>query len=263
MINFINSIVLLKGMIIVTYTEIALKGRNRHKFENKLVFNIIDCLKKNRVKYRKVKRIRGRILIDTDEKCPELANVFGIGSFSYALTCDADDIKGNIDFFIKKVKGSFKISSRIIEKNEKLSREKLNVALGSFVQNKTKAEVDLNNPDHELFVEVMGDKAYLFDEKIDGLGGLPIGTQGIVNVVVDSRRSLLAAVLMMKRGCKVQLYLRKKVDYSVLKKYEYGFKLKVIDELNEFIPSISEDNFNPLVGFSDKEIKELCKRYGL
>ena len=40
-----------------------------------------------------------------------------------------------------------------------------------------------------------------------------------------------AGLKMMKRGCTVNIYKEKDIDYSELKEYEYGFKIKEIDHI--------------------------------
>ena len=61
--------------------------------------------------------------------------------------------------------------------------------------------VDLSRPDIELFIEVRNNRAFLFRKVIDGPGGLPLGTQGRVLTIVDGERGMVAAWMMMKRGC--------------------------------------------------------------
>ena len=64
--------------------------------------------------------------------------------------------------------------------------------------------VDLSNPDLEIFIEVRDNDTYIYHEKIPGPGGLPLGTQGKVVVLLSSGiDSPVAAYLMMKRGCQV------------------------------------------------------------
>jgi tRNA uracil 4-sulfurtransferase len=64
-------------------------------------------------------------------------------------------------------------------------------------------KVDLETPDIEVFVEVRDDKSYLYAETLQGPGGLPVGSQGRVLVLLKDLHSLIAAWLMMKRGCTI------------------------------------------------------------
>jgi thiamine biosynthesis protein ThiI len=261
-------------MIIVNYNEIALKGKNRNIFENKLVFNIADCLRKNNVRYKQIRKVWGRILIETDSECPELENVFGISSISCATECSASlaDIRQNSESFIKKLKGSFCVDSRVIESKTKLTKSMINNELGEYIRTESNAAVDLTRPDNTLFVEIIGDKAYLFEHKIAGPGGLPVGSEGTVFVELKDRKSLLAAVLMMKRGCKIILEISKKIDYSKLKRFEYGFKLKAVKNKDcniALVTGATLDDYEtnsglmPLIGLRNEDILQQYERHGL
>jgi thiamine biosynthesis protein ThiI len=64
--------------------------------------------------------------------------------------------------------------------------------------------VDLTNPDREIFVEMRQSKSYVFTETVEGVGGLPLGTQGkMVSLVSGGIDSPVATWLMMKRGIEV------------------------------------------------------------
>ena len=65
-------------------------------------------------------------------------------------------------------------------------------------------EVDLDDPDMTLFVECRADDAYVFLEKRDGPGGLPVGTQRpVVALVSGGIDSPVAAWEMLRRGCPI------------------------------------------------------------
>ena len=49
--------------VVIRYGEISLKGKNRFIFEGRLVDNIKDCFEKNNVKFEKIEKPRGRIII--------------------------------------------------------------------------------------------------------------------------------------------------------------------------------------------------------
>lgn len=62
-------------------------------------------------------------------------------------------------------------------------------------------KVDLTKPEFEVHVDVRQDKAYLFTDFEDGPGGIPIGTQGTVVMLLSDEASFIAAWLLMRRGC--------------------------------------------------------------
>ena len=61
--------------------------------------------------------------------------------------------------------------------------------------------VNLSSPDKEIFVEMRQNLAYVYLETFKGVGGLPLGTQGSMVVLMSGGLdSPVAAWLMMKRG---------------------------------------------------------------
>lgn len=65
--------------------------------------------------------------------------------------------------------------------------------------------VDLDAPDLEVHVDVRSGGAFLFRDMHEGPGGLPAGAQGHVVVLMDRPDAVVAAWLMMRRGCKITL----------------------------------------------------------
>ena len=198
-------------LIIARYGEIGLKSpKIRSRFEKKLVKNIkatFDC---------EVDRNQGRIYIfpkDFDEAIEKLNRVFGVVSYSPATSTYAnyDDIDETLAQYTKDL-----ISEGILDENTKFAikcrrvgthdftSQEMAAHCGGVVRNVVLAPVDLTNPDLTIFVEIRDDDAYIYHEKIKGPGGLPLGTQGKVVVLLSSGiDSPVAAYLMMKRGCEV------------------------------------------------------------
>ncbi len=258
-------------MILIRYAEIGTKGRNRGEFENKLVENIKDCLVKNNIN-AEISKIRGRIFIHYDKNIPQLANVFGIHSFSLAeeAEADLDEIKNKAFSMLKNKRFStFRISTQRIEKKIAPSNE-ISASVGKFIIEKLNKKVDLHNFDIELNIEI-ADNAYLFTEKQKAVGGLPLGIEGSVNVLVSDESSLLAAFLVMKRGCSVNLIAFEKKNIDLLKKYAYGqdINLKIVKEIPKDLPLVVNDDLEnlkdydvdlvlrPLVAFSSNEVKKM------
>lgn len=188
--------------IIVGYSEIALKGKNRGMFERQLVANIRNCVKKP----AKIIRVFGRIYILTDEAAiPCLQRVFGINSLAYAWRCAKrlEEIEsGVIEILSKQKFRSFRITTQRLDKGFALTSTELDRRLGKLVLERFNARVELTRPELNLGVEI-SDACYLFTERHKGAGGLPVGTQGRLLALIRNERDVLAAVLMMKRGCSV------------------------------------------------------------
>jgi tRNA uracil 4-sulfurtransferase len=220
--------------IIVRYGEIALKGKNRISFEMKLVSNIADCLKKNNIAYSGIERRQGRIIIHTNAPALPLKKVFGITSFSDAVKTNADihDIsEGILSLTHHKKFNTFRISSRRITKTIVQNSAELNNQLGSFIVEKTGKKVKLEKPDLDLGVEIIGDFAYLFTDRVESFGGLPLGIEGRIAVLVASDADVLAALLMMKRGCGITLINNSGVDAGIIDKYSYGEKVEILADM--------------------------------
>ena len=62
-------------------------------------------------------------------------------------------------------------------------------------------EVDLDDPEYEIFVEAREYGGIVYDERIEGQGGLPLGTAGRAAALISSGIDApVAAWLMMRRG---------------------------------------------------------------
>lgn len=198
-------------LIIARYGEIGLKSQKvRSRFEKKLVKNIkatIDC---------DVDRNQGRIYIfpkEFDEALEKLNRVFGIVSYSPAVSTysNFEDVDKTLGEYTQEL-----IKTNVITENTRFaircrrvgthdfSSQEMAAFAGGVVRKQIKAPVDLTNPELTIYLEVRDDDTFIYHEKIDGPGGLPLGTQGKVVVLLSSGiDSPVAAYLMMKRGCEV------------------------------------------------------------
>lgn len=188
--------------ILVHYSEIGIKGGNRRFFEKKLVENIKNATG------AKVERKRGRIIL-TKVKAKDvdkLRKIAGISNFSIAeeVPLSMRSMEKCVANIAKKSKAkSFRITASRSDKSFKHTSPELNRLLGGAVWKATKKKVDLHNPELEIFVEV-ADKAYVYSEKVQSVGGLPVGTAGkLVCLLSGGIDSPVAAYRMMSRGCKI------------------------------------------------------------
>lgn len=199
--------------ILIRYGEIALKKGNRKRFEKQLIDNIKNKLPNATIRYQ-----YGRIFIDI-EKIDEdiiskLSKIPGITSFSKVIKVekDFDKIKDKwIELIGDNAKlrqcQSFKFEAKRVDKSfpihsDELSRILAENIIDNFPEFSTK--VKLKNPEQTFYVEIRNDFAYLFYEKIYGVGGLPVGIAGkslaLLSGGIDSP---VASFLAMKRGMKV------------------------------------------------------------
>ena len=153
------------------------------------------------------------IWLDFEEGIDKLNRVFGVVSYSPATSTYAnyEDIDETLSQYTKDLMAEgildentkFAIKCRRVGTHDFTSQE-MAAHCGGVVRDVVLAPVDLTNPDLTIFVEIRDDDAYIYHEKIKGPGGLPLGTQGKVVVLLSSGiDSPVAEYLMMKRGCEV------------------------------------------------------------
>jgi len=196
-------------LIIIRYGEIALKGKEtRRRFENILVSNIKNALKNQNIS-NTIRMEWGRIYLYTteiNEAICVLKKIFGITSISPVLQTKSDfNSISKIARVITKEKlnnkTSFAIRATRTGKHD-FSSQDVAIHVGNEIVKSTKANVNLTNPDFELFIEIRNDNAFLFTEKIKCVGGMPYGTQENILAIIDSYESILASWYLMRRGCK-------------------------------------------------------------
>jgi len=199
----------------IRYGEIGVKSRKvRRKFEKKLMKNIMTGLE------CKFSNDNGRIILSTEKEDKTvrevLDRIFGIVSYSriYETVTDnekiAEVIKTVLPELIKEEKfnpeyQTFAVKCRRVGEHD-FSSQEMAAYVGSVVIELTDAKVNLSNPDFTVYVEVRDEKTFLYFEKIRGLGGLPVGSQGrVVCLISGGIDSPVAAFQMLKRGCSITL----------------------------------------------------------
>ena len=230
------------SLIIVRYGEIGLKSSKvRSRFERKLVKNIksaTDC---------EVDRNQGRIYVfpkNMENTLNKLNKVFGIVSYSPAITTYVDDIDevlekyvdGLLEEGVLTAETTFAIKCRRVGNHDFTSQEMAGHC-GAIVVRKVGCPVNLSNPDLTIFVEIRDDETFIFHEKIEGPGGLPLGTQGkVISLLSSGIDSPVSTYLMMKRGCEVIALYFDGEEFSTPKAREKFDKL--VDALNEYAAGV-------------------------
>ncbi len=247
--------------VIVHYSEIGIKGKNRPYFEKMLVSNIKRALGK-----AEVKRLSGRIIIKPNKRSKDvrerLGKVFGISNLCLGFECKPD-LKNIEDLVLKGVKSkkfkSFRIDSRRGDKRFKYTSEQINIKLGDVVRKKLGKGVDLENPDLTVFVEIADNHAFVYFEKIQGPGGLPVGVSGRVVCLISSGiDSPLAAYRMMKRGLRV-IFVHFH-SYPSTSKKSIEKTIKLVKLLNEY-QFDSRLYLIPFIGIQKEIVNETLEKY--
>jgi len=210
-------------VILVRYGELSLKSTYVRKyFESILVRNIKKALTLENISHSITKE-RGRIYLSTTEISKSimvLSRIFGIVSFSPAVqtTSDMEDMSMLALRLVKNIlteEKSFAIRATRVGTHT-FSSQQVAIKIGNDIVKATHAGVDLTNPDIELFIEIRDKKSFFFTEKISGVGGLPLGTQGRILALIENTASLLAAWYLMRRGCNVIIVnMKKSNDESI------------------------------------------------
>jgi len=234
--------------VLIHYGELGLKGLNRPSFEKKLVENIVKAL--DGLEYGKIRKIQGRILLELSKKSDvgkieeALKKVFGISWFAFCFTTEAklDNIEQLINKNFKIDAGTkLRVSTKRADKTLPFTSMDVNRELGAYLVKNFNAEIALKEPQKEIFVELAEGKAYVFDKKIRGLYGLPVGVSGkVLHLLSGGIDSPVAAWLLMKRGCQT--------DFLHFHAFQ-NFEEKRCEKILKLVKVLAQYNPNPTIFF--------------
>ena len=191
------------------------KHWTRKYYEKRLARNLKQTLKHHQIPYSELVRRHGRFYLKTGsagDAAQILTKVFGISSVSPAMETSSklDDLIDKSLFLAGSV---LKEGDRFAVKCKRVGKQGYSSAdvrklLGQRVLDefgeKLGLSVDLGNPDVVLGVEVRDDQTFVYLQVIEGVGGMPLGTQpklvGLFSGGIDSAVGLW---LVMKRGSPV------------------------------------------------------------
>lgn len=202
---------------LVHYHEIGLKGRNKGAFERRLQSNITWALRE--VPGAEVVRVASRALVRIDDEAaaPAVAEALSCTpGVSYAamgvdVPATPDDIaeaalavareeiarRGNAI-------ATFGVESRRSATEYPEPSLHINRRVGDIIREATGLTVDLSAPDLLVRVTVVQGSAYVYAQRVEGPGGLPVGTSGkVVALLSAGIDSPVAAWRIMRRGATV------------------------------------------------------------
>lgn len=200
--------------LLVRYGEVTLKGANRKMFVNQLRTNVQKALKD--FKDIKIKANRDRMYIELeetaaiDEIIERLSKIFGIYSVSPVMKIEKtlEAIEQQASAFANNYEQgeTFKIDVKRADKNFPYDTYELQRQVGGAVlRNNEHISVNVRQPDHEIKIEVRIDAIYIYDQTIEGAGGLPVGTGGKTLLMLSGGiDSPVAGMEVMRRGVTIE-----------------------------------------------------------
>lgn len=201
--------------IMVRYGELSTKGKNRKNFIDRLGYNVRQAL--HEFPNLKIAAHRDRMHIqlngeDSEKVMARLGQVFGIQNFSPSVKVERD-VKKVQAMAIEMMKEryhsglTFKINTRRSDHKFKYDTNAMNDLLGgTILQAFDDIHVKMKDPDVTLRCEVRPDGIFLSYGKINGAGGLPVGTAGKAMLMLSGGiDSPVAGYLAMKRGVAIEM----------------------------------------------------------
>ncbi len=206
-----------QNILIVRCGEVALKGMNKPYFEKMLQ----DRIRRNLRNFKgvEVKRHEGLIFVraekdlDIDAIIKETAKVFGVASISKAVEAESElNAIGQAacqymqQLINEKGVKTFKVEGKRADKTFPVKSPEIGRIIGAKVLVGCKVlKVDVHNPDVLLHVDVRSDRTYIYEGKVAGFGGLPLGTNGKGLILLSGGiDSPVAAWMMAKRGMLIE-----------------------------------------------------------
>lgn len=196
--------------IVVHYQELALKGRNRPWFVDRLVRNLREATVGLGV--IDVRPLMGRVemVLAEDADLPALrehvARQFGIANFAFAERVP-HDVEKIGESLVRQLAGlppaTFRVRATRADKRFPLTSPELERSVGGRIRHEYGWPVNLGAPERIAYIEVVPGAAFCFVERVAGPGGLPTGVSGRVACLLSGGiDSPVAAWRMMKRGCR-------------------------------------------------------------
>ncbi|ONI45280.1 tRNA 4-thiouridine(8) synthase ThiI [Candidatus Epulonipiscium fishelsonii] len=209
----------MQSIFLIKYGELAIKGKNRYKFENKLVETIKKSLFQLGV--FSVRKEQGRIVaepleenINTQQVIDKLTHIFGIIGVAYGTkrkeqTFEAiqELAKEHIkELLLPNVIKTFKVETKRADKRFEMPSMEVSSTLGAYLLNEfpNQLKVDVKNPEITLVVEIRTE-VYVYSKTYAGIGGMPYGTNGKATLLLSGGiDSPVAGWMIAKRGVEIE-----------------------------------------------------------
>ena len=239
----------------------------RGYFVKKLVATVKQVLRANGLSGIETVKGGGRLYVfakkgqDLEKVAVLLSGVFGVQAVALCRRVSSQNVSeirsSALQVALDCLGGVKSFAVRLKNSGEKkVSSQKFEVDLGSQILSKMPGlKVDLKNPEKKISVEIGPKGSFVFAEEIPGFSGLPLGVEGNVAIFFEGKKEeLLAAFLVMKRGCNIFPVLAR--DSAELKAHVN--KLVARNSFRQFKFSLESDLLG-LVAAPDIAVKALVR----
>ncbi len=204
----------MKNVFLIKYGELAIKGKNRYIFENRLLHTIDKTLKP--LGEFRVKKEQGRLtvesvdeFVDADTIIKRLTCIFGIIGVCYGTKKDDVSIEAIEELALAHMKEictdktTFKVETKRADKRFPMKSMEVSAKIGEYLLNQLDVKVDVRNPEVKLMVEIRNE-VYVYSKTHKGIGGMPYGTNGKATLLLSGGiDSPVAGWMIAKRGVEI------------------------------------------------------------
>lgn len=200
--------------LVLRYGDLTMKGRNRNKFESKMLGQIKNALSGfEGVTYWKT---YGRLYIRLkghpyEPVADRLKDLFGLVSISPVRSSksELEEIRAAalaVMNALPKAPATFKVSVKRAWKKFPHKSQEMNHLVGAHILRAfPELSVDVRQPEVELRVDIQEEATYVFTEVIPAAGGFPFGSNGKAMLLLSGGiDSPVAGWMAMRKGLELE-----------------------------------------------------------
>lgn len=240
----------MKKIIIIKYGELSTKKDNMAYFLKTLKNNIKKSLEgiDNDIFYD-----YGRMFIETNDfesTITKLKCTFGIHEINTGFMLDTNDLEILKEKIVEELKNkdvdnkTFKVETKRSYKAYPMLSTDISRSIGGYIlKNIDNLKVDVKKPEILVNVEIRHNASVFYFDKIKGLGGYPVGTQGKSLLMLSGGiDSPVAGYLAIKRGISLDCIYFDSPPHTSQKAKDKVYALA--DNLRKYDPNIGVYTIN-------------------
>lgn len=208
-------------VVLVASSEFTLKSSAvRRTLEQRLIDDLKFALRRENLDCSRVEKEAARFVVfgtkQTDLASAVCRKVFGVAYAASALLLSSPTVDDIVRSIVQLAREKLSTGKSFAIRAHRsiagvISSRHVEVEAGTAVLRAFKDRevvVDLGDPDVTFYVDLVGSDAYVYCQRLNGPGGLPLSADWKMLAVLDSGQlSVLAAMAMMRRGCVVELFI--------------------------------------------------------